>query len=115
MSRVIIEESSPPTKWAIYGDGDLMWMGTVGSSTVDLQLVGPVDQVSRDGSFVYNGANTTGLHYGLDDENNPAVTTFPAYDGLESFEAGFYFVAWTLIAFWLLRVIMRMLASKETL
>jgi len=107
MSRVILEDTGTPALWVISGGGDVIWKGTV-TNFADLELVGPVDTVTADGSTIYYGAAVTGLHY-----KAGTVTTFPAYDGVETFTAAATVVIYFLLLWWIVRVVGKMLANKE--
>jgi len=104
MSRVIIEDSGQ--LWVVSGSGDIMWQGTVNGVT-DLELVGPVNLVTANALTIYSG-DTTGLHY-----KSGVVTTFPAYDGLETLTRFGYlfFTVWFL--FWLVRVVERLITNRN--
>lgn len=107
MSRVIIEDTGQ--LWVISGAGDIKWQGTV-NGMVDLQLVGPLDTVTANAVTVYAGAETTGFHY-----KAGVVTTFPGFDGLEAFEAAWYWAVGAFLLVWVVRIVSKMLANKEAL
>lgn len=105
MSRVIIEDTGQ--FWVISGDGDIKWQGTV-NGLVDLELVGPVDSVTANAVSVFAGSSTTGLHY-----KTGTVTTFPGYDGLETFTRFAYLAFTFLFLWWLVRVVSSLLSNKN--
>lgn len=84
-------------------------MGQV-NGQLDLELVGPVDTLHADASLIYTGDAATGMFY---DVTTNSVTRFPAYDGYETAEAIFHFLAYALLLFFIIGIVSRILTNKN--
>jgi len=93
--------------WVLSGGGEVKWMGTV-NGLVDVELVGKIDTYSINATPV-SITPTTGFHY-----KTGVVTSFPAYDGVETSEAIFHFLAYTFFLYLAVATVSRFLSWKNT-
>lgn len=116
MSLVIIHDNTPPPVgtphvWTIHRNGQTIWTGSV-ITRAEITVAGPFDEIKRNGTVVYTSSGTpqTGAYYIA---STNTTTTFAGYDGFLVFQTGFYWLAATLILFYIVRFIGRMLTNKN--